>query len=353
MSASNRADARRQVRRRRKRASLILLILVVVLAVLAVLGGIAVHNRLAGPGDYAGPGSGSVVVAVEPGDSASAIGQTLETAGVVKSAKAFVNAAKADARSLTIQPGGYRLKLQMSAKEALDAMLMPSSRVAQVTIPEGTRVPKTLALIAQGTAISLMSLQAAVKDGAAIGLPVYAKGSAEGYLFPARYDFLPGMTATTALSQMVTRFSTTADSVDLVSGAAALKLTPNEVMTVASIVQVEVAPGDYAKAARVIYNRLAAGMKLQLDSTVLYALGKSGTLSVSTADTRVDSPYNTYLHTGLPPGPINSPGEAAIKAALSPASGDWLYFITTDPATQTTVFTNSYSEFLKLKAQST
>jgi UPF0755 protein len=351
VTTSTRAEARQTVRRKRRRAGRFMFVLVIVLALLAVLVGVAVHKKLAGPGDYAGPGHGSVVIAVDQGDTASDIARTLAAAGVIKSPQAFINAAKNDSRSLSIQPGGYKLKLEMSGSEALAAMLNPASRVSQVTIPEGTRVPKTLALIAQGTTISLSSLTSAATNGAAIGLPTYAT-TTEGYLFPARYDFLPSVTASSALSQMVTRFKSTADSVNLVSGAAALHMTPNEIVTVASIVQVEVAPTDYAKAARVIYNRLEQGMKLQLDSTVLYALGKSGTLSVSTQDTRVDSPYNTYLHAGLPPGPINSPGQAALEAALHPATGNWLYWITTDPSTQTTVFTDSYSEFLKLKAQS-
>ena len=119
-------------------------------------------------------------------------------------------------------------------------------------------------------------------------------------------------------------------------------------LTEKAFLEIEGSPDDYDKVARVIYNRLKAGMPLQLDSTVNYALGTAN-LHLSAADLKVDSPYNTYRNKGLPPGPINSPGDAAIQAALAPASGPWLYFVTTDPTTQTTEFATTYADFLKLK----
>jgi len=109
-------------------------------------------------------------------------------------------------------------------------------------------------------------------------------------------------------------------------------------------------PNDFAKVARVIYNRLDAEMPLQLDSTVSYALGINDIL-LNEEQLSTESPYNTYLNAGLPPTPINSPGEAAIDAALAPASGKWLYFVTVDPEAGITKFTKSYDKFLQLKAQ--
>jgi UPF0755 protein len=116
----------------------------------------------------------------------------------------------------------------------------------------------------------------------------------------------------------------------------------------ASILEVETPPAVYGKGARVLYNRLDKGMRLQLDSTVNYALGTQN-LQLTAEQLAVDSPYNTYKHKGLPPGPINSPGDAALQGALNPKDGQWLYFLTTDPATQTTEFANTYDEFLALK----
>jgi UPF0755 protein len=191
-------------------------------------------------------------------------------------------------------------------------------------------------------------LTASLARSTSLGLPGYAHGKPEGFLFPATYDFQPAVGADAIVSSSFARFDQAAAATDLEAAAAAMGRTPLEVMTVASIVQVEVAPGDYAKAARVLYNRLAAGMRLQLDSTVNYALGIRE-LHLSAAQLAVDSPYNTYRVTGLPPGPICSPGQAAIEAALAPAAGPWRYWVTTDPATQTTEFASTYQEFLALK----
>ena len=127
-------------------------------------------------------------------------------------------------------------------------------------------------------------------------------------------------------------------------------MTPYQVLTIASILQAEVAPQDFAKVARVIMNRLDANMPLQLDSTVNYVLGiRESVLNEDQLATK--SEYNTYLVEGLPPTPINSPGADAIDAALNPAKGDWTYFVTVDPQTQNTKFTNSYEKFLKYKEQ--
>jgi UPF0755 protein len=147
---------------------------------------------------------------------------------------------------------------------------------------------------------------------------------------------------------MIKRFNKQADNISLESAAAARGLTPLEVVTMASILEVETPPAVYDKGARVLYNRLDRGMRLQLDSTVNYALGTQD-LQLSADQLNTESPYNTYKQKGLPPGPIGSPGNAALQAALNPAKGKWLYFLTTDPATQTTEFADNYQEFLALK----
>ena len=119
----------------------------------------------------------------------------------------------------------------------------------------------------------------------------------------------------------------------------------------ASLVQAEGGRlSDYPKIARVIYNRLANGMPLQLDSTVLYGLNKFGILA-SDMDLTSPSPYNTYKHKGLPPGPIDSPGNAAIQAVLHPASGNWLYFVTVNPKTGETLFTSSETQFEQFRQE--
>ena len=344
-------------RRRRGRSARFALFVAVLLVVLAVpaglfLGGRAVLDRLGGgPADYAGNGTGTAVIQVKPGDSLTRVGQTLEAAGVVKSAEAFTHAASGDRRATGLQPGYYRLHQRMSGSAALALLLQPSSRVStRVTVPEGSTETQVLHLYADHTPLDLAALRAAVRAPKAAPLPAYAHGQAEGFLFPSTYEVDPGTSADGAISAMVAQFTKHADALGLTAGAQRLGMTPYQVVTVASILEKEAGvASDFPKVARVVYNRLAAGMPLQLDSTLNYVLTeRKGHLT--TADLRNPSAYNTYTHRGLPPTPIDNPGERALEAALHPASGDWVYFITVDKAGHS-AFTNSYQEFLRLKAK--
>lgn len=348
-----RAGRRRRERRRRRKGGFAALIAVII--VFAVLGGVVwggytiVHSITETP-DYTGAGFGNVLVHIEVGASTRSIAQTLEKDGVVKSAKAFVKAAENNPDSMNIQPGYYRMHKHMAAALALDRLLDPSSRVlSRVTVPEGMRAVNVLALLAQKTHISQARFQAAARHPKAIGLPPSAHGRLEGYLFPATYDIPPKSTATSILSMMVERYLQEEADKGLAAKAHRVGLSTHQLLTVASILEVEARPHDYTKVARVIYNRVKIHKPLQLDSTVLYAQSKAGTLKVSNKDTRYPSPYNTYLHAGLPPGPIDNPGAAAIDAAAHPATGNWTYFITVNPKTGETRFTNSYTQFQKWK----
>jgi UPF0755 protein len=227
----------------------------------------------------------------------------------------------------------------MSGKAALDLLLQPSSRlVSRVTVPEGKTVKQTLALVSQRTGVPLAQLQAVAAKPSELGLPSYARGSLEGFLYPATYDFEPGTTPTQMLSQMVQRGVQTLDQLQI---PAAARL---EVVTKASIVQAESgSAADMPKVARVLDNRLAKGMLLQLDTTVNYATGKTG-LTTTPQDRQNPSPYNTYLHPGLPPGPISNPGEDALRAVLTPAQGNWLYFVVVNPDTGETRFAATAEE---------
>lgn len=341
-------------RRRKERSGALAAVVVgVFLALLsgAGVGGYVLLHDLVAASDYAGSGTGSVVVQVKKGDTATAIGETLQQAGVVKSARAFVKAAKSDPASAGIQPGYYRLRREMKASLALELLLDKASRVhARVVVPEGTRASKILQIISKETKISLSDLKEAASHPADLGLPPYAHG-VEGYLFPATYPIEPGTTAEDVLRSMVTRFKQAADDVHLKERARRIGMDPDEVVTLASLTQAEARDSaDFPKVAAVAYNRLDRGMRLQFDSTVNYALERD-TLRVSKKDLQVRSPYNTYLHEGLPPGPIASPGEEALKAALYPAKGDWVYFVTTDPEHGVTKFTDDYEEFKRWKRE--
>jgi len=342
---------RRRGSRGRLLALLLFVLLVCALLAGAVLGGRAVLSAVRGAGtpDYSGQGRGEVVVQVKDGDTAAAIAGTLKARDVVKSEAAFRKAALADERSRTVQPGFYTLRTQMSGAAAVGLLLDPASRShSRVTLPEGVTTAVALQKIADATQQPLADLQAAVADPAALGLPSYARGQVEGFLFPATYDVEPGTSAVDALRLMTARYAKAAATLDLPARAAAAGRTPYDVVTVASLIERETAfPGDRAKVARVIYNRLDRRMPLQLDSTVNY-LREEKKARLSLDDLKVESDYNTYDHTGLTPTPINSPGEAALEAAVDPAPGDYLYFVTTSKD-GSALFTRDYDEFVNAK----
>jgi UPF0755 protein len=350
------SDERVERKRRRRRSGIA--VLLSLLLVGGLIGGafIGLRSVIADilPGeapDYTGDGTGQVVVEVTSGQTSRSIGVTLEEAGVVKSADAFAEAARDDARSLTIQPGFYALRLEMKASTALALLLDPASRAeGKVVLPEGTRLSRSLELIAEGSQVPLADLQAASQDPASLGLPAWASNNLEGFVFPATYPVPPNATAQSVLRQTTERFSEAANTVSLEQRARNLGYTPYEILIIASMIQAEGIESDFGKVARVIYNRLDDGMRLQIDATVNYALNKSE-LALTDADLEVDSPYNTYQVTGLPPTPINSPGEAALEAALSPEPGDWIYYITVNPDTGETRFTASYEEFQRWKEE--
>lgn len=324
----------------RRRGHSAIATLVAMGVVVAIVGGIAYFGRsylsdlLPGGGtdDFDGPGTGSVLVQVASGDSVTTIGGTLEEAGVVATQEAFLDAASGNPAATGIQPGSYEMRLEMAAVDALSILVDPTNRVVDtVALPEGLRLDESLTRLASGAGLALAELQTAAADPAAIGLPAYAEGKLEGFVFPATYDFEPGTPAADVIATAVRRFTQAAATVQLEAKAPTVALTPLQVVTVASIIEAETSRAeDMPKVARVIYNRLADGMQLQMDSTVHYAVGESGSVFTTDAERATDHPYNTYRITGLPPGPIGSPGEASMAAALAPADGTWLYFVTVD-----------------------
>jgi len=343
---------------RARRIAVVVIAFVVVgalaIGVLGVVRGAdGLRNLFGSPSDYSGSGSGTVVVEVRQGDTLSRIGERLRSAGVVESVGAFTAAADADERSRRIGPGFYRLHKHMKASLALSLMLDPSSLVAdRVTITEGMRMDAILLALSSKAHISLESLKNAAANPAALGVPAWGRGhSLEGFLFPATYDFGPNTTAVQALTAMVRRFNQAASTLNLVAGAAARHMTPYAVLTLASIVQREGRlDADFPKISEVFHNRLARGMTLGSDAT-LYYIKPLGYGTLTASDLRIDSPYNTRLHTGLPPTPIVSPGELALQAALHPAVGDYLYFVTIDKAGHA-AFARTDAEFQRLVAES-
>jgi UPF0755 protein len=340
--------------------------LAVIVALAVVVGGAYVvgtkgfhylKDHLSHSADYDGPGHGKVTFEVKQGDSTTAIGQHLKADGVVASVDAFVSAANGDKG---IQVGFYQLKKEMSAADAYKVLKNPDNLIrTTVTIPEGLRAVDIVGILADKTKYSVAQFDAALKNTDALGLPAYAKGNPEGYLFPSTYPFGPTEKPIDMLKDMVDRWKQAATDDDLVAGAATAGKTPAEIMTIASLIQAEGRGSDMPKISRVIYNRLdGPGSKegtnglLQIDATVNYALHRTGVVAVTTDETtNTDSPYNTYKYPGLPPGPINSPGDEAIKAALDPVAGPWYYYLTVNLRTGETKFGVTYQDFLGFKQE--
>jgi len=356
--------------RRRKERSRIPGCLAVLVALALVVGGFYfavtkgvdfVRDQFADPADYAGPGRGKVVFQVESGDSVAEMGRGLKEAGVVASVQAFLNAANGEPRSSSIQVGFYQFKKEMAAADALDVLLDPANIIRDtVTVPEGLRVVDIVEVLAKGTDFSKAQYEKVLDNPDKLGLPDYAEGNAEGYLFPSTYDIGPDATPQSILSAMVDRWEQAAADADLEGAAAELGYTPHELMTVASLIESEASrQQDRGKVARVIYNRIenpgTAGTVglLQIDATINFALGRDLGFAISPEDREYDSPYNTYVSEGLPPGPIEAPGDAAIAAAANPTDGDWYYYVTVNLRTGETKFAETYDEFLTYDAEFT
>lgn len=295
--------------------------------------------------DYPGPGTGEVQIEIPPGAGGGQIGQILAEADVVASAGAFQAVATADSRAQSIQPGTYRMAQQMSAAGALERLVDSSYRqVSMVTIPEGLWTEEIFARLAEATGHDVEEYEAV--DPADLDLPEAAQGDLEGYLYPDTYQFSPSATPQQQLQDMVDlgkrRFAELGLDED----------TMQRTIIVASIVQGEAAfADDLPKVARVIENRLADNEPLGMDSTIHFIAGERGMAGTTNAQRAEDSPYNTYLNAGLPPGPINSPGAASIEAAMNPAEGTWKFFVTVNPDTGETVFTDTFAEHQVYEAQ--
>jgi UPF0755 protein len=311
--------------------------------------------------DFSGPGKGKVTFEVNEGDAVAEIGRNLKAEGVVASVQSFLDAAEADPDSSGIQVGFYELKKEMAAEDALDVLLDPANQVkSTVTVPEGLRVEDIITLLGENTEWGAAKWAAALEDDAALGLPDYAEGNPEGYLFPATYEIGPKDKPKDVLAAMVERWRQAADEAGLEEAAAEMGKTPAELMIIASLVEAEGRGDDMPKIARVIYNRLdgpgdqgGTNGRLQIDASVNYGLDQELGVALTTEQLAQDTPYNTYTRVGLPPTPIEAPGDQAIAAAANPADGDWYYYVTVDLATGETKFAETYDEFLDYKDEFT
>lgn len=298
--------------------------------------------------DYIGEGKADIVVTIPKGSSVSAIGQLLTEENVVKSAKAFTQAANMrpdDAKKL--QAGRYRLRTEIPAQTAFDWLLDPSRVVRnQIQLPEGQRMSEQLDTMAKVTKIPVGQFELAVKKPAELGLPDWAKSRPEGFFFPDTYELPEKPTAVGVIKVTTAQFAKVIEDIDFVNKAKASPAKdPYTALIMASLVEREASRDeDRVKVARVFYNRLADGMPLQSDATVAYANKITGRVTTTDAERQINSPYNTYKVKGLPPGPITSPAENALEAAVTPAEGNWRYFVVVNLDTGETEFNDTFAQ---------
>ena len=287
------------------------------------------------------PGETTVSIDVATGETGLEIARELFEKDVVASSEVFFRLAVADPKASLIAPGVHVVDTQICAQTALD-QLLDSKRIAGlIAVSEGAWISEIKKLFSKAG-----YPQEEIKDAFASAVVPKPFVQLEGLLFPAQYSFAQGTQADVALNQMIARGLAEVVKAGFLSGDSTY--SPQQLLTIASIIQAEGVDGDFAKVSRVIYNRLKIGMPLQMDSTVHFVMESRGNIFLSTKSTLINSPYNTYKKYGLPPGPIGNPGLNAMKAAIAPAAGDWLYFITVAP--QDTRFTSSLEEFNTWKA---
>jgi UPF0755 protein len=285
--------------------------------------------------DYSGDGVGETTIVIAAGDTGSEVARKLVEADVVASFDAIYRPMLRT--NFTIYPGTYRFPMQIPGQRALEILIEGKNRVViSVSLPEGFTNSQMASRLAETLSLDRDALLAAIE---ALEVPAEAPNR-EGYLFPATYQFDPGVSAELVIATIHER---------MLAELRSFGVQPAEyhaVLTKASLIQLEAKlAADFFKVSRVIDNRLAINMPLQFDSTVNYGTG--GTRVTTTDEQRADqNPYNTYVYPGLPIGPIGNPGSLAIESALDPADGPWLYFVTVNLQTGETVFSNTFAEHL-------
>jgi UPF0755 protein len=347
LETTPRRAERRSGRRRGRKGLVILAAVVFILVVIAGMGRL-LYGFTTGASGIQRP----VVFTVPSGTTGNEVAALLEDEGIIRSALGFRAAARVRGSPLEFEAGEYNLKTNMAAGDVLDVLEAGPAPVVGVsaTFPEGLRIEQTATRAADQLGIGRDNFIRAATSGRFALPPFLPEGtvSVEGFLFPSTYDFRPDVNADDVIERLIAQFDEEAAALPW-DNAQALGLTEYEVVIVASLIEREARfPEDRANISAVIHNRLAKGMRLEIDATVQYALGDWEPILIE--DREVDSPYNTYRVDGLPPSPIASPGLVALEAALQPADADYLYYVVID-AEGHHAFTDSYDEFLRLVDQ--
>jgi UPF0755 protein len=296
---------------------------------------------------------GPVKVEVVKGDTLESVSRKLEEAGVIDSAFMFETEARMEGYSTEIIAGEYTFTPGADSDQILKKLtagaVVPT---IAITIPEGLTLRETAREVAEQSDVSAVAFEAAARktDYGYAFLEDPAIETTEGFLFPAKYEFERSVTASQIVNRLLEQYLLETQTLDIAGAKERLNLTEYELVTVASLIEREAASAEERPlVASVIYNRLNAEMPLQIDASIHYALDKPKE-ELSLADLKIDSPYNTYEHTGLPPGPICSPSRQSLEAAIEPADTDYLYYVLKANGEEH-FFTDNYDEFLKAKQE--
>ena len=339
-------------KRRKKVGKCLLIAVLVVIAVIAIAAaGFAV--MMGGANKALDPGSTqSVAVTIPSGTSTDGIGRILESDGVIKSADSFKLQSKMKGMDGKYKAGEYTLSPSMTMTEIMEILVSGNANTIRFTIPEGLNVNETAdKLLAEGLInkeLFMKEIESGQFNYAFLKDAPSGENRLEGYLYPNTYDVFTTASEHDIIDRMLRQMDVVFTD-EMYERANERNMDLNEVMTVASLIERETkVDSERATVSSVIYNRLSRGMKLQIDATVQYALGEQKQF-LTYKDLEIDSPYNTYRIDGLPPGPICSPSEAPIKAALYPEDTDYIYYVLSKEKDGTHKFASNYDQFLIYK----
>ncbi len=329
----------------RKKSRLGCLILIILLV--AVGGGLFYVKSLLEPVDEAGAGR-LVRLNIAGGSGATEISQQLYENGLIRNRHIFYWYALYQGSSRELQSGKYIFSTEQSVPEIMENLLNGAVEELSFTIPEGYNLQQITELLAEKGLIDKDEFVRLLTEGnfSYDFLPEInqSEGWLEGYLFPETYLVNESTTEKAIINLLLNQFGKVIGELGWPGCSAETGYNLHQIVTVASMIEKEAGTeADRPLIASVIYNRMAIGMKLDLDATLIYVLKKT---KLTNADIKLDSPYNTYLHSGLPPGPIASPGKASLEAALHPAKTDYYYYVL-DPNTGGHVFSKTYTEHLQ------
>jgi peptidoglycan lytic transglycosylase G len=304
-------------------------IIILLLSAAIVLAVVDLYVTFFVPASRAG---GKKIVNIQKGMSFRVVATDLEEKGVIRSAQSFIFASSILGDYKKVRAGEYELDSSMTPLQILDTLVKGKVKKYIVTIPEGYNIREVAEILAGQGLSDEGRFLSKVSDGNYARTLGFSGPTLEGYLFPDTYEFTKGMTDEEMIARMVGRFLTVYDS-EFAGDAKKRGMTMLKAVTLASIIEKETgSPQERELISAVFHNRLKKGVKLQSDPTVIYdIMDFNGALTRKNLRTR--SPHNTYFHYGLPPGPISNPGRASLRAAINPAKGDYLYFVSKNDGT--------------------